>query len=53
MKKKDTDKNRSNAENVLEKGKLSVIDNDLALDNIENDFDMTAADLQDYVNHKQ
>lgn len=26
----------------------SAIDNDLAVENIENDFDMTAADLQDF-----
>lgn len=26
---------------------FSAIDNDLAVENIENDFDMTAADLQD------
>ena len=26
---------------------FSAIDNDLAVKNIENDFDMTAADLQD------
>lgn len=27
---------------------FSAIDNDLAVENIENDFDMTAADLQDF-----
>lgn len=26
----------------------SAIDNDLAVENLENDFDMTAADLQDF-----
>lgn len=26
----------------------SAIDNDLAIENMENDFDMTAADLQDF-----
>lgn len=27
---------------------FAAIDNDLAVENIENDFDMTAADLQDF-----
>lgn len=27
---------------------LSAVDNDLAIENLENDFDMTAADLQDF-----
>lgn len=30
----------------------SAIDNDLAIENMENDFDMTAADLQDFGGHK-
>lgn len=28
-------------------GIFGAIDNDLAIENMENDFDMTAADLQD------
>lgn len=38
---------RPHKENVTSNS-LGIYDNDLALDNLESDFDTTAADMQDY-----